>query len=891
MKRLTTIYAPLLLLLLAGSLSAQEYSFTRQISAGGSDFGNAIHVDDENNYYMTGYFSGTLRFSGTTINGAGSGDIFFVKYNQAGSLQWARVGTSGGWNGGRGIGSDGDGNAFVTGRVQETASFDGKTVTSAGGNDPFVAKYSPTGQILWVRNGRGAGDDWAYDVEADDDGNSYATGKFSGSINFDGTSVSASGGEDAFLVGYNPDGSVRWARAFGGSGADVGYGVETDGNGNVYVVGEYVGSATFGSTTINGGGGFIASWDADGDLRWAKSIGGLRAEKIVIRGDGELYVVGAFRGTLSVGETSLSSAGAQDIFVLRYNSEGDVQSALRFGGAGRDGDAGFGQSSQVAPTSDGGFTLISSFEQSITLGDTTLQSVAKTDIVMARFSAAGDRVWALSAGGDDSDAFVGIGNDSDDNAYVFGNFFSSTFTIGQANFIRSGFADMFLAKIKTVGVPQPKASISPQSIAFGEISLSTRAERTLSIAPGSLADLTVTSVRFADESAAEAAGVMLDPAPLATLPTTLSSGDGFNVTVSFTPESKGAIALDLIVETDDVANPTQTIAVSGTGVDADALPTAIYSTDTVDMGTIWVGEEGRAFLTVRPGNLVPLVVTEVTYADPQAFAKGFEIVRPDDSELPLTVPPGDSLQIELLFTALADLPETTTLRIQTDDPATSPRTIPVLAAGADAPVAEFSSFTIAFGEIKVGESQTQTMTISAGNSTPVQINAIEIVGGASPSPFELGAPLDTMTTPVTVEEGGELTVTVRCSPGEVAEYSATLEVSTNDPTLKKGSVSLSATGTSTNSVDDLRRSRNGRLAILPNPVRGEGSVRVVGDAKEVRVRILDVLGQPILTLFEGRLEEGEHQLRFAMDQFPSGTYVVEVLREGDESHRVFTVEK
>ncbi len=887
MKRKRTLYTLLLLLLTTLPTSAQQLSFTRHISAGGSDFGNAIHVDQDDNFYLTGYFSGTLRFGGTTINGVGAGDIFFAKFNKAGTLQWARTGTSGGWNGGRGIGSDPDGNAFVTGRVQQSTSFDGEVVTSAGSNDPFVAKYAPSGQILWVRSGSGAGDNWAHDVEADDDGNSYATGIFSGSISFGGTSLSAAGDQDGFLVGYNPDGTLRWARRFGGSGADAGYGVETDATGNVYVVGEYVGSADFGGTTINGGGGFVASWDPDGELRWAHSIGGLRAERIVVRQDGELYVVGAFRGTLSAGETSLTSAGEQDIFVLRIDSDGGVRSALRFGGAGRDGDAGFGQSSQIGPMSDGGFTLISSFEQSIPLGDTTLQSVGKTDVMMARFTEAGDRVWALSAGGDDSEAFLGIGTDSEDNAYAFGNFFSSTFTIGSANFVRSGFADMFLAKIKTVTAPRPKASISPQTLSFGESAIGSTLERTVTIRPGSSADLTVTAVRFADPSAAESAGILLDPGSISGLPQTLSSGEQLSLSISFTPAAKGSVSIDLIVESDDATDPEKTIAITGEGVDADALPMALYSTDTVQIGTIWIGEEGSAFLTVRPGNDVPLTVEEVAFADPQSFAKGFELVRPDDSELPQTIAPGESLQIEVLFTALADLPEETLLRVRTDDPATSERTIVVLATGAEAPIAQFSTFSVDFGDIRPGESVERTLTISAGNGTPVDIDAIEIVSGSTPTPFTI----EPVNTPVRVEEGGDLTMTLQCNPQSVGEYSATLEITTNDPMLGKGSVALTASGTSTNSVDDDRRLKIARLAIYPNPVRGEGNLRILGEKGELRIRVLDLFGEPIMTIFEGSLQEGENHLKFAMDRFPSSTYVIEVSREEGESHHLFTVER
>jgi len=166
----------LALLLAPSLLAAQSIDFVRQFSAGTSEFANATHADANGNYYVAGYFGGSLSFGGQQLTGSGVGDVFFAKNNANGSLAWARSGTSSQWNGGRGIAVDGDGDAFVTGRIQGTASFEGRSVSSGGQNDPFVAKYTPNGAIRWVRGGQGSGDNWGSDVAATVDGIAAAVG-------------------------------------------------------------------------------------------------------------------------------------------------------------------------------------------------------------------------------------------------------------------------------------------------------------------------------------------------------------------------------------------------------------------------------------------------------------------------------------------------------------------------------------------------------------------------------------------------------------------------------------------------------------------------------------------------------------------------------------------
>src|SRR5437667_314462 len=80
---------------------------------------------------------------------------------------------------------------------------------------------------------------------------------------------------------------THWAKRAGGTAADQGYGIAVGSSGNSYVTGAFSGSATFGSgeanqTILTAAGGtdiFVAKYNSDGTLAWAKKAGGTGADQ------------------------------------------------------------------------------------------------------------------------------------------------------------------------------------------------------------------------------------------------------------------------------------------------------------------------------------------------------------------------------------------------------------------------------------------------------------------------------------------------------------------------------------------------------------------------------------------------------------------------------------
>jgi len=152
------------------------------------------------------------------------------------------------------IAVDANGNSYVTGNFTGSATFGSTTLTSSGYNDIFVAKLDINGNWLWAKQAGGTGWDYGFVIAVDDNGNSYVTGYFSGSVTFGTTTLTSSGYEDIFVAKLDRNGNWLWAKKAGGTSDDIGYGIAVDANGNSYVTGYFEESATFGTTTLMSSG-------------------------------------------------------------------------------------------------------------------------------------------------------------------------------------------------------------------------------------------------------------------------------------------------------------------------------------------------------------------------------------------------------------------------------------------------------------------------------------------------------------------------------------------------------------------------------------------------------------------------------------------------------------
>jgi hypothetical protein len=184
---------------------AGNYVWARRMGGAYDDASRALTVDGSGNAIVTGYFYGTVDF-GTGAYTSLSFDMFVAKYAAAnGAPVWARAAGGVDLDEGDAVVTDASGNVVVTGSFAGTANFGGGAVTSAGASDVFVAKYGASdGRYLSARRYGASGGDRPGGVDLDGAGNVVLTGNMQGTVDFGAGPMTSAGGNDAFLAKIAP---------------------------------------------------------------------------------------------------------------------------------------------------------------------------------------------------------------------------------------------------------------------------------------------------------------------------------------------------------------------------------------------------------------------------------------------------------------------------------------------------------------------------------------------------------------------------------------------------------------------------------------------------------------------------------------------------------------
>lgn len=191
----------------------------------------SVTVNVDGGGYVVGQATATLH--GQTFVG-GNSDVFLIKFNSSGVLEWTRMVGSSQADSPTSVVSDNSSNAYVTGSVsgQGSTLVSFLTSTTLGGFDSFLLKYDPSGDMLWHQMIASASDDKAGAIDLDDSGNVYIAGYTNGSLD----NECFSGQEDMFLTKYSPSGTRQWTRSIVTQTLDTGIAVSATGDG-VHVVG------------------------------------------------------------------------------------------------------------------------------------------------------------------------------------------------------------------------------------------------------------------------------------------------------------------------------------------------------------------------------------------------------------------------------------------------------------------------------------------------------------------------------------------------------------------------------------------------------------------------------------------------------------------------------
>lgn len=275
------------------------------------------------------------------------------------------------------------------------------------------------------------------------------------------------------------------AYSMGGLGSQVPYDMEIVGD-YIYVAGEFENSISFvddfGPVILYSSGGkdgFVAKLRKDGRVVWARQMSNSLqciANQVKIDGNGDVFVGGTHKGTMTVGTITLgnTSTTTNDIFFAKYNNNGVFQWVQKIGGTDED--------SLSAMAIDGlnNIHLTGMFEGSTTLYTTgggvgvILFSVGCTDLLYAKYTNAG--AYAHHKVGSSTSCVTGtaLTIDQANNVYLAGTFRTQTASLTfdglphnpPSETEKAGFlvkispSNLTLTSVKSAGVSWPSALVT-----------------------------------------------------------------------------------------------------------------------------------------------------------------------------------------------------------------------------------------------------------------------------------------------------------------------------------------------------------------------------------------------------------------------------------------------
>jgi hypothetical protein len=444
MKKATLIVA---LLVYSLNLYAQAPSWAWAKSLAGARFDCSAYpsvlssptkqltTDINGNIIIVGIlYSPSITLGSITLtNSSGVNNLIIVKYDQNGKVIWAKSADS---SMATAVTTDANANIIVAGHFDGNISFGSTTLSGGGG---FMVKYDPNGNIIWAKK---TTSQYCHDLCTDAVGN-----------------IVWNSYDSKGLIKFDPNGNIIWTTPISG------YSLSIDMIGNILLTGEFRSSTiSFGTITLTNSGGsdmFIVKYDPNGNVLWAKSSTGNRDEcpkAVTTDGNGNILITGDFNSSFmdfGGSSTPLTNNGAYDIFVVKYDSTGSV---LWTKSSYSKSCTSYQDETTTSITTDasGNLFISGTTYGNINFGSITLpvSSGCKIDLFIVKYDTNGNVIWGITKGGIYNDQVYHLTSDATGNIIIAGKFGDTTITFGtttltNTTFSSSGGSDNFIAKLSS----------------------------------------------------------------------------------------------------------------------------------------------------------------------------------------------------------------------------------------------------------------------------------------------------------------------------------------------------------------------------------------------------------------------------------------------------------
>ncbi|WP_244932519.1 SBBP repeat-containing protein [Leptospira yanagawae] len=337
--------------------------------------------------------------------------IEFPQDNQ-GIKQWSKtIGQSGTYQSyGNSVAVDRKGNVYMIGTTTGSV-LDQFKISPANYGDIFLIKFQPDGQLVWAKQmgSTVVSSTYAEFIHIDSFGNLYIVGSSNSPFNELGAI-----GSGAILIKLNSDGNVIWTTMIPTADETLGYGVTSDRNGNVYITGNTEMQTLYGQTATGGRNTYIVKYDTNGNQLWTKLFDNTGiysyGQSIQYEPTNQSLIVS---GQLSGGDTFFSKTtpgDSTDSYILSFDLNGNFQWVQFLGG--------IGISTQIRAMSldKKGSIYVSGDTNGNLEGQTKEGSIVQ---FLTKISSTGDKIWTKLLGGGGSSSTYANANYADNTGHIY----------------------------------------------------------------------------------------------------------------------------------------------------------------------------------------------------------------------------------------------------------------------------------------------------------------------------------------------------------------------------------------------------------------------------------------------------------------------------------------
>lgn len=443
------LFVSAMLIFFTNTVNGQAWQWAEKGGGTHNEYAGDIDIDAHGNSYITGKFYNSVSFGAYTLNSPGSWAIYIAKYDVNGTVLWARIAGTAADIKATGICVDASGYISLTGLYLDSASFGDANpvpVYAVAGYDIFIAHYTPMGDLSWVRSAGEQGYDYSSSISHDGQGNLFITGEF----HISAYNMSAA---KVFVAKYDSSGNNTWftmAQHYGNfhQGNDL-----CTGTGGIsYVTGQFFDTLFFDPIHALGAGNieaniFILKVDSSGNIVWMQSAGAASgytsSNAIGMDAAGSAYITGFYKGTVSFGALSLTGPAGLSYDV--YLAKCNANGDFQWVNKAT-GPWNLDDAERISVGKAGDVYIAGNFQDSLTLDSITVYSPGQPDVFIAHTDSSGHFIWADECGGPAYDNIAGIKVNAT-GLYLTGDF-KSTAHFGPVLSLTGDSSDIFTARLQ-----------------------------------------------------------------------------------------------------------------------------------------------------------------------------------------------------------------------------------------------------------------------------------------------------------------------------------------------------------------------------------------------------------------------------------------------------------